>query len=130
MAAESAWNQAALFDMLHKVLEDVKDRLADRELPMELHCLIALTIRINECLQDLQSITDYKRKSPVADHNVLLPDRLNNFFACFEDNTVQLTWPATKTCRLSFTVANMSKTFKRVNPRKAAGPDGIPGRIL
>ena len=24
----------------------------------------------------------------------------------------------------------MSKTFKRVNPRKAAGPDGIPSRVL
>ena len=24
----------------------------------------------------------------------------------------------------------MSKTFKRVNPRKAAGPDGIPSRAL
>ena len=41
-----------------------------------------------------------------------------------------LTWPATKTCGLSFTAANVSKTFKRVNPRKAAGPDGIPSRVL
>ena len=31
--------------------------------------------------QGLQSITDYKKKtSPVADQDVLLPDRLNNFF--------------------------------------------------
>ena len=42
--------------------------------------------------QGLQSIMDYKKKtSPVADHDVLLPDRLNNFFARFEDNTVPLT---------------------------------------
>jgi predicted ribonuclease toxin of YeeF-YezG toxin-antitoxin module len=35
----------------------------------------------------LQTITDYKKKtSPVTD--VLLPDKLNNFFAHFEDNTV------------------------------------------
>ena len=60
----------------------------------------------------------------------MLPDRLNNFFARIEDNTVQLTRPATKTCGLSFTVANVSKTFKRVNPLKAAGPDGIPGHVL
>ena len=81
--------------------------------------------------QGLQSITDYKKKtSPVADTDVLLPDRLNNFFARFEDSTVPLTWSATKTCRLSFTAANVSKTFKRVNPRKAAGPDGIPSRFL
>ena len=32
--------------------------------------------------QGLQSITDYKKKtSPVGDHDVLLPDKLNNFFA-------------------------------------------------
>jgi hypothetical protein len=78
-----------------------------------------------------QSITDYKKKtSHVADINVLLPDKLNNYFARFEDNTVPLTWPATKACGLSFSVANVSKTFKRVDPRKAAGPDGIPSRVL
>ena len=81
--------------------------------------------------QGLQSIMDYKRKtSPVADQDVLLADRLNNLFARFEDNTVPLTRPATKTCGLSFSVADLSKTFKRVNPRKAAGPDGIPSRVL
>ena len=70
------------------------------------------------------------KTSPVADHDVLLPDKLNNFFARFEDNTVPLTRPATKTCGLSFTAANVSNTFKQVNPRKAAGPDGIPSRVL
>uniref|UniRef100_A0A8K9XHI6 Reverse transcriptase domain-containing protein n=1 Tax=Oncorhynchus mykiss TaxID=8022 RepID=A0A8K9XHI6_ONCMY len=79
----------------------------------------------------LQSIMDYRKKtSPVMDQNVLLPYRLNNFFARFEDNTVPLTRPATKTCGLSFTAADVSKTFKRVNPRKATGPDGIPSRVL
>jgi hypothetical protein len=37
---------------------------------------------------------------------------------------------ATKPCGLSFTAANVSKIFKRVNPRKASGPDGIPSRVL
>ena len=41
-----------------------------------------------------------------------------------------LTRPATKDCWLSFSVADVSKIFKRVNPRKAAGPDGIPSHIL
>ena len=81
--------------------------------------------------QGLQSITDYKKKtSPIADQDVLLSDRLNNVFARFEDNTDPLTRPATKTCGLSFTAADVSKTFKRVNPRKAVGPDGIPSRVL
>ena len=33
-------------------------------------------------------------------------------------------------CGLSFSVADVSKTFKRVNPCKAAGPDGIYSHIL
>ncbi|CDQ96003.1 unnamed protein product, partial [Oncorhynchus mykiss] len=71
-----------------------------------------------------------KETSPFTDQDVLLPGTLNNFFARFEDNTVRLTRSATKTCRLSFTAADVSKTFKRVNPRKAAGPGGIPSRGL
>jgi hypothetical protein len=60
--------------------------------------------------QGLQSITDYKRKtSHVMDHDVLFPDKLNNFFAHFEDNTVPLTRPATKTCGFYFTAADVSK---------------------
>ena len=69
--------------------------------------------------QSLQSITDYKKKtSPVTDQDVLLQDRLNTFFAHFEDNTVPLTRPTTKTCGLSFTAADVSETFKRINPRR------------
>jgi hypothetical protein len=30
----------------------------------------------------------------------------------------------------SRSVADVSKTFKQVNIRKATGPDGIPGRVL
>jgi hypothetical protein len=76
--------------------------------------------------QGLKTITDNKRKtSHVADL-----DKLNTFFARFEDNTVPPTWPASKDCGLSFSVADVSKTLKRVNPRKAAVPDGIPSSIL
>ena len=47
--------------------------------------------------QGLQTITDYKKKTRhVADIEVLLPDKLNSFFACFEDNTVPPTRTATK----------------------------------
>ena len=78
-------------------------------------------------LQGLQSITDYKKKTiPVADHDVLLPDKRNNFFARFEDNTVPPTRPASKTCGLSFTAANKSKTFKSINPRKDARQTASP----
>jgi hypothetical protein len=49
-----------------------------------------------------------------------------------EDNTVPPTRPATKNCGppLSFSVDDVSKTFKHVNSRKAAGPDGIASRVL
>jgi hypothetical protein len=79
----------------------------------------------------LQTITDYKGKtSHVTDTDVLLPDKLNTFVVRFEDNTVPPTWPATKDCTLSFSVADVSKTFKRGNPRKNVSPDGIPRSVL
>ena len=31
---------------------------------------------------------------------------------------------------ITLSVANVSKTFKQVNIHKAAGPDGLPGRVL
>ena len=67
--------------------------------------------------QGLQTITDYKGKtSHVADTDVFLPDKLNTFFAHFEDNTVPPTWPATKDCGLSSSMADVSKIFKSVKP--------------
>jgi hypothetical protein len=81
--------------------------------------------------QGLQTITYYKKEtSPIADIDVLLTDKLNNFFGRFEYNTVPPTRPATKDLGLSFTVADVKKTFKRVNPCRAAGPDGIPSHVL
>ena len=78
-----------------------------------------------------QAITDYKGEtSHVADTNVLHPDKLNTFFVRLEDNTVPPTWSATKDCGLSFSMFDVSKIFKHVNPRKAAGPDGITSHVL
>jgi hypothetical protein len=64
LAAESAWNQQALFDMfLHGISEEVKDELASRELPTELDSLIASTTRIDERLQEQrrERILDFAR---------------------------------------------------------------------
>jgi hypothetical protein len=60
----------------------------------------------------------------------LLPDKLNTFFAPFGDNKVPLTRLTPKDCGLSFSVADVSKIFKDLNPRKVAGPDGIPSHVL
>jgi hypothetical protein len=43
---------------------------------------------------------------------------------------VLLTQPTTKDCGLSFSVADVSKTFKCVNPSRAVGTDGIPSLVL
>lgn len=64
--------------------------------------------------QGLQTITDYKEKaSHVEDTDALLPDKLRTFFARFEENTEQPTWATTahEDCKLSFSVADVNKTF-------------------
>ena len=33
-------------------------------------------------------------------------------------------------CVITLSVAHVSKTFKQVKIHKAAGPDGLPGRVL
>ena len=33
-------------------------------------------------------------------------------------------------CVITLSAANVIKTFKQVNINKAAGPDGLPGRVL
>jgi hypothetical protein len=74
--------------------------------------------------QGLQEITDYKNS------RVMLPDKLITFFARFEDNTVPPSRLANKYCPpFSFSMT-VSKTFKRVYPRKDAGPDSIPSHVL
>jgi hypothetical protein len=55
LAAESAWNPEALFDMfLHGVSEEVMDELAAQELPTHLDSLIALAIHIDVQLWEQQ----------------------------------------------------------------------------
>jgi hypothetical protein len=72
---------------------------------------------------------NHKKKT---DTDTTLPDKLNNFFARFENNTVPPSRLANKDCASppSFSVADMSKTFKRVKPHKAVGPNGFPSCVL
>ena len=46
------------------------------------------------------------------------------------DQRLLLITAAQEDCELSSFEADVRKTFKRANPRKAAGPDGIPSRVL
>ncbi|MCI4387230.1 hypothetical protein PGIGA_G00071660 [Pangasianodon gigas] len=67
------------------------------------------------------------------DLSASLPDELNVFYARFEDSN---TLPAVKlpadnnSCSLTFSLPNVSRSLKAVNPRKAPGPDGVHGRVL
>ena len=84
--------------------------------------------------QGLQTITDYKGKhSRELLSATSLPDELNAFYARFEASNTEACMRAPAVpddCVITLSVADVSKTFKQVNIHKAAGPDGLPGRVL
>ncbi len=85
------------------------------------------------CDEAIQTITDYKPPPQACDDDPSLPDTLNHFYSRFEmqnDTPAQkLRTPPTDQA-LCLSVANVRKTLSRINPRKAAGPDSIPGHVL
>ncbi|KAK3517104.1 hypothetical protein QTP86_004038 [Hemibagrus guttatus] len=82
--------------------------------------------------QGIQEIMNYKT-SLACDSDASLPDALNDFYARFE---VQNNAAARKTIsspndqELCLTTADVRRTLCKVNPRKSAGPDNIPGRVV
>ena len=82
--------------------------------------------------QGLKTITDYKGKPRhELPSDASLPDELNAFCARFEaSNTEACTRADLDDHVIKLSVADVSKTFKQVNIHKAAGPDGLPGRVL
>ncbi len=83
--------------------------------------------------QGINNITGFKGNKP-ATVNIAasLPDELNTFYARFEaDNTAHTESAAAAAAEdvspLTLSVADVTRSFKRVNIRKAVGPDGIPG---
>ncbi len=86
--------------------------------------------------QGINNITGFKGNKPATvTISASLPDELNTFYARFEaDNTAHTesahTAAAEEVSPLSLSVVYVSRSFKRVNIRKAMGPDGIPGRVL
>ncbi len=86
--------------------------------------------------QGINNITCFKGNKP-ATVNIAtsLPDELNTFYARFEAVNIAHTESAAvaaaeEVSPLSLSVADVTRSFKRVNIRKAVGPDGIPGRVL
>lgn len=63
-----------------------------------------------------------------------LPDALNSFYACFEASNTSspsaLFTLSTDDPSFSITTAEVRNTLQKVNHRKAAGSDGIPGRVF
>ncbi len=84
--------------------------------------------------QGINNITGFKGNKPATVNiSASLPDELNAFYARFEaDNTAHTesapAAAAEEVSPLSISVADVTQSFKRVNIRKAGGPDGIPGR--
>ncbi len=86
--------------------------------------------------QGINNITDCKGNKP-ATVNIAasLPDKLNLFYARFEAHNPAHTESAPaavaeEASAISISVADVTRSFKRVNIHKAVGPDGIPGRVL
>ncbi len=83
--------------------------------------------------QAIQTITDYKPLPQACDDGPSLPDTLNHFYSRFEmqnDTPAQKLPTPPNDQALCLSAADVRKTLSRINPRKAAGPDNIPGRVL
>ena len=84
--------------------------------------------------QGLQTITDCKGKqSRELPSDTSLPDEQNYLYTCFKANNTEtcMTAPAVpEDGVITLSTADVSKTFKQVNIHKAAGPEGLPGRVL
>ncbi|KAK3506473.1 hypothetical protein QTP70_001255 [Hemibagrus guttatus] len=83
--------------------------------------------------QGIQAITNHKTTPSACDNDASLPDALNNFYTRFEaQNNVapRKTIPPPNAQVLCLSTADVKRTLCRVNPRKSAVPDNIPGRVL
>ena len=83
--------------------------------------------------QGIQSVTGYKATPSPCQDNISFLNELNQFFGRFEELN---TTPARKAIphpdeqALRLETVDVQKTLRRVNARKAAGPDNIPGRVI
>ncbi len=86
--------------------------------------------------QGINNITGFKGNKPaIVNIAASVPDELNTFYAHFEAHNTAHTESAPaasaeEVSPLYHSVADVTQSFKRVNIRKAVGPDGIPGRLL
>ncbi|KAK2920685.1 hypothetical protein Q8A73_000170 [Channa argus] len=88
--------------------------------------------------EGLQHITDYRTTTTnITTLKDSLPDDLNTFYICFEGPSYTAERGPTHTLTTqpsspppTVSTTQVHKALRKINPRKAAGPDNIPGRAL
>ncbi|XP_055508343.1 uncharacterized protein LOC129707381 isoform X1 [Leucoraja erinacea] len=90
---------------------------------------------VRQLWRGLNAITSYKAKSGCSLNvsEASFPDELNAFYARFDRENTDVPSRA-PICRdgisVTVTEADVRRSFRGLNPRKAPGPDGIPGRVF
>uniref|UniRef100_A0A3B3C219 Reverse transcriptase domain-containing protein n=1 Tax=Oryzias melastigma TaxID=30732 RepID=A0A3B3C219_ORYME len=83
--------------------------------------------------KSIKCLTDYNVRDTQCPKDPSLPDALNNFYARFEvpnsSPTPRITVQPDE-APIRVTAAEVRRTLKGINPRKAAGPDNVHGRVL
>ena len=83
--------------------------------------------------QGIQHITNYRANLGTAEDDASLTEELNHFFARFEVKPSEAATPHPAAHRDTILIVEeheMRRTLRAVNPMKAAGPDGVCGRVL
>uniref|UniRef100_A0A3B1J4C9 Reverse transcriptase domain-containing protein n=1 Tax=Astyanax mexicanus TaxID=7994 RepID=A0A3B1J4C9_ASTMX len=103
-------------------------RVAKRAHTQRIHSHFKDTGDARRMWQGIQAITNYRTMPSSCERDASLPDALNNFYARFEaqNNMARKTMPKPDEQVLCLTAVDVRNTLRRVNPRKAAGPDNIP----
>ena len=81
----------------------------------------------------IKCVTNYSKKNAKCPTDPALPDALNHFYARFEASNNSPTTKLTSSpgdYTLSVSEREFALLLQNINPRKAAGPDGVPGRVL
>ena len=88
---------------------------------------------IRQVWQVVQHLISCRTNLRAAEGDPALAEKLNIFFARFkvtEPKTATLHHTAYSNVNLTIEEHEMRPTLRAANPRKMAGPDGIPGRVL
>ena len=84
--------------------------------------------------QGVQHLTNFRSTIGAVEGDPSLAEELNIFFARFEAAQPEATTTSHPTVHNSFTLIveehEVRRTLRAINPRKAAGPDGVTGRVL